>query len=320
MHRILATTALVALLAAPLSAQLDLQQPIAGPDPTSVTVGGAGTIHRLRLSEVMETTVYMPLDGPAGQIAQGAVTGPGDDWAEIGQVQEIVASPEGMIVEMVVDAGGFLGGAVANVGISINEISFVSVVDGEEDAFLIVYTGTRERLEVAPEWTWEGSQPDAGTMGTAEIEGPIVSGEETGLTDEPQTPEQPVTQIGPDGVPQGGTNLTEASPEVEYTEDQEIGTLDPAGVAALSADALVGMEVRGVTDDSIGVINDLVLDAAGGVAAVVVDVGGFLGIGAHRVALPFEQVEFVRWGITEGVVARVPYGEADLQAMPEHQG
>jgi hypothetical protein len=45
-------------------------------------------------------------------------------------------------------------------------------------------------------------------------------------------------------------------------------------------------------NDKVGAIDDVLIDHAGKSMAVVVDVGGFLGIGTHRVALRFEDVKF----------------------------
>ena len=47
----------------------------------------------------------------------------------------------------------------------------------------------------------------------------------------------------------------------------------------------------GGNTDRIGEISDFVLDTSGKVAAVVVDVGGFLGIGEKPVALTYDQIE-----------------------------
>jgi len=55
---------------------------------------------------------------------------------------------------------------------------------------------------------------------------------------------------------------------------------------------VVGMSVRGQNDENIGEINDLLIGQDGQVQAAVVDVGGFLGIGEHRVAIDWKQLQF----------------------------
>ena len=58
------------------------------------------------------------------------------------------------------------------------------------------------------------------------------------------------------------------------------------------ASKLDGVNIYSASDEKIGEIDDVLIDHAGKVMAVVVDVGGFLGIGTHRVALKFEAVKF----------------------------
>jgi len=56
---------------------------------------------------------------------------------------------------------------------------------------------------------------------------------------------------------------------------------------------VVGLSVYNDNDQSIGSINDLLTDKSGNIKAVVLGVGGFLGVGAHLVAVPFDKVKFV---------------------------
>lgn len=55
---------------------------------------------------------------------------------------------------------------------------------------------------------------------------------------------------------------------------------------------LIGLDVYNSADENIGDINDVILGKDGKVELVVVGVGGWLGIGEHSVALPWEQVRF----------------------------
>ena len=56
---------------------------------------------------------------------------------------------------------------------------------------------------------------------------------------------------------------------------------------------LVGLSVYNTNNESIGDISDLIVDRDGKIEAVVIGVGGFLGMGEHSVAVPFEQIKFV---------------------------
>jgi sporulation protein YlmC with PRC-barrel domain len=59
------------------------------------------------------------------------------------------------------------------------------------------------------------------------------------------------------------------------------------------ASKVVGLNVYNNNNESIGSINDLLTDKNGSIKAVVIGVGGFLGVGEHLVAVPFDQVKFV---------------------------
>jgi sporulation protein YlmC with PRC-barrel domain len=58
------------------------------------------------------------------------------------------------------------------------------------------------------------------------------------------------------------------------------------------ASDFIGERVYGANDESIGEINDVLMDAKGQVAGVIIGVGGFLGIGEKDVALPMSALQF----------------------------
>jgi len=60
----------------------------------------------------------------------------------------------------------------------------------------------------------------------------------------------------------------------------------------IMASDLIGTRVVSANNESIGDINDVILDRNGQVMAAVVGVGGFLGIGEKDVAVPFNSLEF----------------------------
>jgi sporulation protein YlmC with PRC-barrel domain len=63
-------------------------------------------------------------------------------------------------------------------------------------------------------------------------------------------------------------------------------------VGIVRAPKLVGVAVYDKDNKSIGKVADLLLDKQGKVEAVVIGIGGFLGIGTKDVALPYDQVHW----------------------------
>ncbi|HEY2248317.1 MAG TPA: PRC-barrel domain-containing protein [Pirellulales bacterium] len=58
------------------------------------------------------------------------------------------------------------------------------------------------------------------------------------------------------------------------------------------ASKVVGLNVYNEKNENVGSINDLLMDKSGGIKAAVISVGGFLGMGARLVAVPFDKIKF----------------------------
>jgi sporulation protein YlmC with PRC-barrel domain len=59
------------------------------------------------------------------------------------------------------------------------------------------------------------------------------------------------------------------------------------------ASKVVGLSVYNDSNENLGAINDLIMDRNGSIKAAVLGVGGFLGMGAHLVAVPLDKIKFV---------------------------
>src|SRR4030081_2647506 len=59
------------------------------------------------------------------------------------------------------------------------------------------------------------------------------------------------------------------------------------------ASKIIGLSVYNDNNESLGSINDLLMDKSGSIKAVVIGVGGFLGVGEHLVAVPYDKIKFV---------------------------
>jgi sporulation protein YlmC with PRC-barrel domain len=55
---------------------------------------------------------------------------------------------------------------------------------------------------------------------------------------------------------------------------------------------VVGLSVYNDKNENVGSINELLIDKSGNIKAAVLSVGGFLGIGSHYVAVPYDQINF----------------------------
>jgi sporulation protein YlmC with PRC-barrel domain len=72
------------------------------------------------------------------------------------------------------------------------------------------------------------------------------------------------------------------------------------------ASKIAGLSVYNDKNESVGSINDLLTDKSGNIKAVVIGVGGFLGVGEHLVAVPFDKVKFVNEPVAYTGAANAP--------------
>jgi hypothetical protein len=86
-------------------------------------------------------------------------------------------------------------------------------------------------------------------------------------------------------------------------------------VTELTDQNLIGATIYGPDDYEIGDVSHL--HGAGPDAQVIVDVGGFLGIGAKAVALPVSQLDFMR-GEDGDIHATTTLTKDQVEALPEH--
>ncbi len=81
------------------------------------------------------------------------------------------------------------------------------------------------------------------------------------------------------------------------TTSDRANTASAASNSSLQGDwrasKIVGLSVYNDNNESLGSINDLLTDKSGNIKAVVIGVGGFLGVGEHLIAVPYEKVKFV---------------------------
>ena len=86
----------------------------------------------------------------------------------------------------------------------------------------------------------------------------------------------------------------------------------------MRASKLLGTTVVNDANESIGKISEVILGKDGKVAAVVIGVGGFLGIGEHDVAVNFDSLRIAQDGNHKTVVS-LNATKDSLKAAPEWQ-
>ena len=111
---------------------------------------------------------------------------------------------------------------------------------------------------------------------------------------------------------------TPASPAAQSDAPAVSTEAAAAGLSSeISANKLLNESVRNAANESSGDVNDVLIGSNGKVAAVIVGVGGFLGMGEKDVALPFDQLSFAK--DSDGALRVTTSMTKDsLQSAPEY--
>jgi hypothetical protein len=110
----------------------------------------------------------------------------------------------------------------------------------------------------------------------------------------------------------------------EYEEDQvqfrqtdrmmDGETVEIVAIGDLGTDAMLGMAAFGENNNWVGEVSQFTLTGEGKVDKVILDIGGFLGIGETQVSVPLDMIEFRRLGGDE-MRAYVSATEEELEEM-----
>src|SRR5690606_26414085 len=123
-------------------------------------------------------------------------------------------------------------------------------------------------------------------------------------------------KAGSDTAAQDKTSQDKPSMAASSAEKQP-GFLQTESSDQWRASKLMGASVVGPDDQSIGDINEILLSKEGNVEAVVVGVGGFLGMGEKNVAIPFESLNVQRSEGNEIEKITVSFSKEQLENAPK---
>ncbi|WP_158515765.1 PRC-barrel domain-containing protein [Pararhizobium polonicum] len=232
-------------------------------------------------------------------------TGVDEQGEAIGDVNDVVINANGGAEALVIGVGGFLGMGEKDVAINFDRVSW-SDRDGQR---IIVVSATKEELQAAPEF--ERTAIMDGVAATvpedknaaAPSAAPVITDEAAEATAPAigTTPEM----TDPDIKPPVDPGVTAATPPDE---------MQPVDPALISADKLIGTDVKVADDTKVGEIGDVILSKDGKVEAYVIDVGGFLGIGQKPVAMSAESVE-VMADASGTMTIYSPFTKAQLESQ-----
>lgn len=312
MKRILATTAIVALMAGPAFAQSDTTDQTDTPMTDSADMSndqsGVNTNADVSMdvngmtvsaSDLIGKPIYIRnADAPDSGIVD-TIAAPSNDWENVGEINDVVLSQDGRIEAITLDVGGFLGMGGKQLSTSMDELKMVAE-EGSDGEYFVVFTGDRSALEEREELDRQ-SLREEGRRFFAEN----------------NQAEPAENELGNEGM--ASDNLA-ADPNAD--SEQSAPTLTGEERTALTAKDLQGVAIYDASDEHVGDISDIVLTDDGQVSEVIIDVGGFLGLGAKPVAISFDDLELIRNedGVTNSLQARTSISAEELKNMEAWNG
>lgn len=260
---------LLAALAMGLMSTAVLAQPITLERPGSRQLDAVGLTPPPVLSEGVsvsadQTLVRRVLGAPV-------ISSTAADAETIGTISDLLMSPGGQVTAAIIGVGGFLGVGERDVAVDFEQLQPVPQADGTQ---IFVLATTTDALAAAPPFIWEDSEAARGPSMTPEQE------------------QQQMVPGDPNAVPVNPDLTTDQPVQVDQAGRLDRNSLSQLDSAALTADQLRGLGVYGVNDELIGTVSDVIVSLDQGIDALIVDVGGFLGLGSKPVAVGFENLTF----------------------------
>ena len=255
------------------------------------------------------TTTQAPAAAPAepvkkaeGNLAsnimgESVYNGTADDAQKIGDVKDIVLAKDGKAQSLVIGVGGFLGIGTKNVTYDFDKAKWA---EKNGDRWLVAET-TKEQLQAQPDFNRKAYDPAPGSTAAANnapaATTPAVVSSDT-TSDKGAKPAEPAKSTAENKPATPAPATAENKPaDTSATDETKTASIDKSTLTEMPmgdirGDDLKGATVYGANDAKIGEIGDVVLKD-NKPDAVIVDVGGFLGIGAKEVALGMDKLKFM---------------------------
>ncbi len=247
------------------------------------------TAGAVRASDLVGARVY----ASEAAIDADEYNGVQEGWNDIGEINDVIVSRDGTVDSVLVDIGGFLGIGENQVAVDMAALRFVSdgaTVDSPDDWFLVM-NADRATLEGAPKWSMSAdADMTANDTAVANTDVAVV-----------------------DGTATDGTAAGETAPVASMRDGYS-----SVASADLTAEMLKGTTVYDAKDAVVGEVGELILADDGQMKEVIIDVGGFLGMGEKPVALTLDQLEILRQNDGSDLRVYVAATKEQLEAMPNY--
>lgn len=257
------------------------------------------------------------------------------DAQSIGNVNDIVIASDGSIEGVVVGVGGFLGIGQKNVAIPYANLSWSNrdggpmlVAQISKDDLNNAPAFDTAALDVAPADATQPANQTAQNNAAMKTDQMAANNNAPATTPLPGTINNGVmTTTEQMAANQNGAAMQTGSKAGQpatttQTAQQNIavpnaGDLAQVDVATISANNLINTTVYSGANENVGEVGDVILSDDGKIDAVVLDVGGFLGLGEKPVAIAFDALD-IRKDANGNLVIYTKFTKDQLEAAPDY--
>ena len=298
MKKLLSTTALALALGLPSLSLAQATSPAAEPAAQSQAADNYVFLSSreqsdLLASELLGHEVYarrMPAETASTEGQPGMMTDGNhgmvsmtradlNEMENIGKINEIVLSSDGQVRGIVIGVGGFLGVGEMDVAVAMDQVTFAFDPEDRSQTYVTVNIGV-DMLEESPAY------------------------DRTVMTDDSSAERA-------DAPAADRTAFTR--PEVDRDG------FDRVEATRVSTDMLIDATVYDVDDNSVGTVDKLVVDDGGAITNVIIDFGGFLGMGSTQISLAYEELTILSNDDNTEVRIYVDATKDQIQALPQYQ-
>lgn len=227
----------------------------------------------------------------ADNTGAAAPADPTAEWSNIGEINDLIVTQDGELAAVIIGVGGFLGIGEKDVAVDMSQIEVVSDDGG---ARFLTVNASPEMLTEAPAYERDGAVAGDGERAAK-------------------------TSTTADANTEMATNDAAKNREPLVAPDVKRDGYEAAAATDFSAEELQGAPVYGANDEEIGEIGEVMLSADGKAERVVVDVGGFLGIGEKNVALTFDELRLMREVDGDDLRVYIDSSKKALEAQPDYK-
>lgn len=217
-------------------------------------------------------------------------------WDDIGEINDLIISQGGDIEAVIVGVGGFLGLGEKDVAVSMDQIKVLRDDDGER--FLVTRVSLEELNEAPAFMAKDGDDENMAADSTdARIKRLEMTQEREDVFARYDREREPL-----------------ARPDVGAEAFVEISSSE------LTLEALEDATVMGSGGEEVGEIEQVFISADGEIKRVIVDVGGFLGLGERPVSISFDEMKLMRRDNGDEIRIYIDATKEALEAQPAYEG